>query len=432
MKKTGLGYGLNEIFLDIPDNSIIYKSDYSIACDAPGKLLMTSLANPVGSPSLESKLTDRREGNVAIVVSDFTRPIPYHEFLPHLLEFLLQNGVKREEILIIVATGMHRPSTFDEKLKMFGKMIVKHYRIVDHHAENDAELIELKGKSWSGEKVRLNRYYAEAGFRILTGLVEPHFMAGFSGGRKAICPGLSSLNAIKKFHGYEFLNSPNADNAVLENNPCHNENSSVARLCPSDFLINIVLDQRKKINSIISGDQFLSHEKAMEFVKKRSCIRVSEQADLVITSCGGYPLDNTFYQCVKGFTNCLPALKNEGEVIALGRCAEGIGSAEYEGLMKKYYQNYDRFLDDIKNHKFFIKDQWQLQMHLRVLKKISLNNLHFYTSGIPLEELTLMAVMPHSVEENKIGELIQSRINNAVKRSEKIAVFPEGPYCSPV
>jgi len=274
------------------------------------------------------------------------------------LEFLVQNGIKREEILIIIATGMHRPSTSDEKKKMFGEMIVKHYRIIDHNAENEVELIELKGKSWSGEKVRLNRYYVEAGFRILIGLVEPHFMAGFSGGRKAICPGLSSLDAIKKFHGYEFLNHPNASNAVLENNPCHNENSSVAWLCPSDFLINIVLDQRKKINAIISGDQFLSHQKAVEFVKEKSCVKVSEQADLAITSCGGYPLDNTFYQCVKGFVNGIPALKNDGELIAFGMCAEGIGSTEYEGIMKKHSHNYDQFIEDIKNNLFFIKDQW--------------------------------------------------------------------------
>ena len=221
------------------------------------------------------------------MVSDFTRPIPYYGFLPHLLDKLLQNGVKREEILIIVATDMHRPSTSEEKIKMFGETIIQHYQIIDHHAEKDAELIELKEKSWSGGKIRLNRYYVEAGFRILTGFGEPHFMAGSSGARKALCPGLSSLNTIKKFHGYEFLNNANTDNAMLENNPCHNEHNSVARLCPSDFLINIVLDQRKKINSIISRDQFLSHEKAMEFVNERSCVRVSEQADLAITSYGG-------------------------------------------------------------------------------------------------------------------------------------------------
>jgi nickel-dependent lactate racemase len=432
MQSIGIGYGLNKIYLDFPENSIIYQSNYQTASDNPEKLLMSSLAFPVGSPSLESKLAGRREGKVVVVVSDFTRPIPYVEFLPELLGILIQNGVKREEIQIIVATGMHRPTTSAEKLKMFGDEIVNHYTIIDHNAEDDARLIELDGKSWSGEKVRLNKYYVEAGFRILTGLVEPHFMAGFSGGRKTICPGLSSLDAIKKFHGYEFLNHPNASNTVLENNPCHNENSSVARICPSDFLINIILDQQKKINAIISGDQVLSHNKAIEYVKERSCIKVTELSDMAITSCGGYPLDNTFYQCVKGFVNTLPALKNMGELFALGRCSEGIGSTEYEGIMKKYSNNYSQFLEDIKNNRFFIKDQWQLQMHLRVLNKTGTGNLHFLTSGIPAEELTLMGVTPHSIEDSEIVEFIQSRINQAQEKGERIAVFPEGPYCSPV
>ncbi|GHU59965.1 hypothetical protein FACS189411_17290 [Bacteroidia bacterium] len=326
---------------------------------------------------------------------------------------------------------MHRASTKQEKLYMFGEYIVENFAIIDHNTEDEATLATLEGKSWSGTEIKLNRDYVEAGFRILTGLVEPHFMAGFSGGRKAICPGLASLNTIQMFHGYKFLSHPNASNAVLEDNPCHLENTSIARLCPADFSVNIVLNQNKKMNTIISGDQFLSHEATIAYLKGKCCRIAESQVDLVITSCGGYPLDDTFYQCVKGFVNCLPALKDNGEIIAFGSCTEGVGSLEYESLMKKYSFRQNDFLDDIKNEVFFIKDQWQFQMHIRVLKKIGMQNLHFYTTSLLQDDLCLLSVAAHSVSRANLIDTIQRQIDKAVSSGKKIAVFPEGPYCSP-
>jgi nickel-dependent lactate racemase len=327
---------------------------------------------------------------------------------------------------------MHRASTLQEKIYMFGQSVVDNYTIIDHCAENTDELITLPGTSWSGNEIKLNRHYVEAGFRILTGLVETHFMSGFSGGRKSVCPGLASLDTIQLFHGYHFLNHPNASNTILEDNPCHLENTSVAKACPADFLINIVLDQKKKINRFFSGEQFDSHETAVDYVKEKSCKTVEEFADVVVTSCGGYPLDDTFYQCVKGFVNCLPALKENGEIIAFGGCSEGAGSREYEQLMKKYSFRQDDFLNDIKSGLFFVKDQWQLQMHTRVLKKVGQSNLHFYTAGIPQDELRLLSVNAHAVHENVLEQSIQMQIDSLVASGKKFAVFPEGPYCSPI
>jgi nickel-dependent lactate racemase len=417
--------------LRVPGNSIIYQSDYPPITDSPEALLLKSIENPVGSLPLAGQLKRRKPGDVVIVVSDFTRPIPYSLFLPRLIEEILSTGVKREEILILVATGMHRPSTDQEKLEMFGEHIAGHYRIVDHRAENEHELVTLPQKSWSGSKVQISKYYYEAGFRIITGLVEPHFMAGFSGGRKAICPGLVSLEAVTKFHGYEFLSHPNASTAILENNPCNMENISVARLCPADFNINIILDQNKRVNSIVSGDLFLSHESAVQYVKEKSCPPVHELADLAITSSGGYPLDNTFYQCVKGLVNCLPAIRENAEIHAFGNCAEGIGSEEYSTVMKRYSGRHRQFIEEIRNGTFFIKDQWQFQMHIRVLEKIGVEGLHFYTSGIVDEELKQLSVVPHFSDEEQMVLQLQQVIDKAEGEGRVIAVFPEGPYCSP-
>jgi len=430
--KIGLNYGNTEFSFVLPDDSIVYKSNYELISNPASELMLDSILHPVASPPLSELILNRKPGNVVIVVSDITRPIPYKEFLPELVAVLEQNGVERSEITILVATGMHRASTHEEHLKMFGIHITENYRIVDHDCSNENELLELNELSWSGSKIRLNKQYVEAGFRIVTGLVEPHFMAGFSGGRKAICPGLVSFDGVRKFHGYRFLSDPNAATSILENNPCHMENTSIAKLCPPDFSINVVLDNHKKINKIISGELFASHHKAVEFVKERCCPVVHQQADLAITSSGGYPLDATFYQCVKGFVNCLPAVKPLGEIISFGSCLEGIGSSEYTEVMKKYSGKHLQFIEDIKENRFFIKDQWQFQMHIRTLEKIGIQNLHFYTSNLSLSDLSQLSVRSYSMAADQIEAAIQNQIDQAVKDKKQIAIFPEGPYCSPI
>lgn len=422
-------YGKEEIILRFPEDSIVYTPRYE---QRGHETLRDSLMHPTGGLPLRLLLKKRRKGKVVIVVSDITRPIPYQAFLPDLLHYIRNEGIGKEEIRLLVATGMHRPSTLPEKIQMFGKEIVEEYEILDHRAEDEGQFVLLDKKSWSGAAVKLNRAYVEAGFRILTGLVEPHFMAGFSGGRKAICPGLASLDTIRMFHGFTFLSNPYAANTILKDNPCHLENTSIARICPADFLVNIVLDQNKQVNRMISGDPFISHEAAVEYVKERSCRVVDFPADLVVTSSSGYPLDDTFYQCVKGFVNCLPAIKEKGEIIAIGNCAEGIGSNEYGMLMKKYSGRYTDFLQDIQDGLFFIKDQWQFQMHIRAIRKVGIGNLHFYTSHIPAEELAQLSVTGHCVATDELRVVLQREIDRAVLQHKRIAVFPEGGYCAPL
>lgn len=430
--KIELHYGKEEIILDFPENSMVYKSNYKSTNKTASEMLMKSIANPVSGYPLTELLRNRKSGRVVIVVSDITRPIPYSEFLPELISKIELSGVMKDEITILVATGMHRASTPDEHLRMFGESVVKNYRIVDHDCEDESSLLELDGGSWSGFKVRLNKHFVEAGFRIVTGLVEPHFMAGFSGGRKSICPGLVALDAVRNFHGYQFLSHPNASSTMLKDNPCHEENTSIAKMCPPNIAINIVLDNNKKVNKIISGELFESHQKAVEYVKYACCPKVTELADLAVTSSGGYPLDATFYQCVKGFVNCLPTVKERGEIISMGSCIEGIGSPEYSMIMKKYAGNYRHFIKDIKENRFFVKDQWQFQMHIRTLEKIGQENLHFYTSHIPLNDLSMLSVHPYSLSANKIIKSIQKQIDIASKGKKQIAILPEGPYCSPI
>ncbi len=430
--KVNLKYGRENIPINVPDNSIVYDSKYPDNTQSARALLQDALANPSQNYFLTEALSKRREGKVVIVVSDITRPIPYKFFLPLLMQQIEKAEVKRNEIFILIATGMHRVSSLSERIEMFGEDIVDNYNIVDHNAEDEANLKMLDGLSWSESTVALNKHYVEAGFRVVTGLVEPHFMAGFSGGRKSICPGIASLDAVRNFHGFDFLDHPNAKTACLKDNPLHEEALSVARLAPADYAVHIILDQQKAVNHIICGDLFLSHEKAVEYVKECCCPVVKKEADLVLTSSGGYPLDATFYQCVKGIVNTLPAVKEGGTIICMGSCSEGIGSEEYSETMKKYSGRSEEFIRDISERQLFIKDQWQVQMHVRALRKLGEEHIHFFTSGIEQDELGSLWVNPHALNEKEIQLKVQLLIDKCVADEGVIAVLPEGPYCSPI
>jgi nickel-dependent lactate racemase len=424
-------YGRKTLSISLPDEAICYSSQFREASGTISEMLVNAIDNPVGGLSLSTLVRNRKAGKVVIVVSDITRPIPYFQFLPLLIEKCMNAGVEKEEITILIATGMHRPSTREERLEMFGSDITDRFSIIDHEADNAACLEDLEA-SGTGRKVQMNKHYVNAGVRIITGLVEPHFMAGFSGGRKAICPGLVSLKAIQNFHGYEFLSNPNAKNATMAGNPCHDESSYIASLVPPDFNLNIILDNHKEVNAIIGGDLKLSHQRSVEYVKKACCPVVREEADLVITSCGGHPLDTTFYQCVKALVSCLPAVKKNGRIVAFGSCTEGIGSKEYTDTMLRYSGRYKEFLQDISSSEVFTKDQWQFQMHCRAIEKLGTENIFFLTDGLEAGMLKKLSVNTPEDSHDTMEGILQKLVDKAVNEGKKIAFIPEGPYCAPV
>jgi len=420
--------GRKSITISVPDDSAVYESHYPEPAAGADALVAEALAGP----TLLRALQARRPGDVVIVVSDVTRPIPYAQFLPQMLVEIEDAGVPRGEILILIATGMHRPSTPEERVEMFGAAIASGYRFEDHNAERDAGLAALPGTSWSGARVRLCRSFVEAGFRITTGLVEPHFMAGFSGGRKAVCPGLAALETVRNFHGEPFLANPLARNANLAGNPLHEEALSVARMVGVDFTLGVVLDNARRVVRAFAGELEAAHEAACTFVRTCACPSVEAPADVVITSSGGYPLDATFYQCAKGYVSCLPAVRDGGEIITFGGCTEGVGGSEYTKLMQDYSGRWQDFIADIKRPEIFTKDQWQFQMHARALAKVGQGGLHFITDGLSQAELSCLSVTPHAVAAGAVQAELQRMADAAIAAGKTIAVFPEGPYCAPV
>ena len=427
--KIEIPYDKTIIEVDIPESTTVYRSSYPEPAAPASATVADALKNPIDSPTLKQGLAGRRKGKVVIVVSDITRPVPYRDILPALIGEIESAGVRPKDILILVATGMHRSSTQVEREYMFGSAASK-YAIEDHDATG--ELKEIDGLSYSGMRVSLNKSFVNAGFRIVTGLVEPHFMAGFSGGRKAVCPGLVSLDTIQSFHGYEFLSSPRAANAILEGNPCHDEASSVARLAGVDYSLNVVLDGRKRLIAAYAGEIEASHNKACSFVRKHACPTVQNEADAVITGCGGYPLDATYYQCVKGIVGAMPAVKPGGKIIAAGFCREHMGSRKYRDIMFTHAHDCDGFLAHINKSTLVEKDQWELQMQIRAIDKVGTEGLVFLSSGLDEEEVKHISAVSINKESRLVKAALQDIVDRLASEGKSIAVIPEGPYCTPL
>lgn len=414
--------------ITVPDSATVLRTTYPTAPASPEKLLTAALRKHTGRASLQQALAARRAGRVVIVVSDITRPVPYPTFLPILLEIILQAGVSREELLLLIATGMHRPSTPQERLTILGSKIVEQFQIEDHTPE--ADLVELPFKSRSGNVVMMNRKFVEAGFRLTTGLVEPHYMAGFSGGRKAVCPGLASLETVRRFHGYAMLADPHAATARLHDNPCHLEALSVAQGIGVDFSINVVLNERRQMVRAFTGNIDAAHRWACDYVQQHANPLIRREYDVVLTSSAGYPLDATFYQSTKSFVCALPAVKPGGKIIAVGGCREGIGSREYQDILFRYADDWQRFLRDISQTDKVIKDQWQHQMHTRALEKIGRENILFVTDALPQETLERLSVNGRAA--SNVQQTVQRLVDESTAAGESLCVIPEGPYCSPI
>ena len=428
--KLPFRYDARIIELDVPDDAVVYTSRFPAPAGTDAGIVLAAVRDPVQSVPLADALRARRPGPVVIAVSDVTRPIPYARFLAPLLRSIEDAGVSRGEIRILIATGMHRPSTAGERRMMFGDEIVSGYRILDHDAQDDTALVELEGRSWSGSRVRIDRHFVEAGFRMVTGLVEPHFMAGFSGGRKTVCPGLAALESIQQFHGAEFLGNPSATSAVLARNPCHEEALSVARLAGVDFSLNVVIDQERRVVRAYAGELEAAHRAACDCAREATCRTVEQPGDIALTSSGGYPLDATFYQCVKGLVTCLPSIRGGGRIVAFGGCREGVGSATYRRIMRDHARRWSEFEETIRRPGFFVKDQWEFQMQIRALKKTGgPGRVHFVSGGLDEETFGDLAVSGVAVADGDVERRVQAVLDAALREGGRLSVFPEGPYC---
>lgn len=431
--KVPLAYGRRKLAIEVPDSAVILAPAAAPALPDPLRAVEAALERPIGCRPLSALARAKPAGSACIVVSDVTRPVPYPILLPPLLRVLERSGMARNRITLLIATGMHRPSTPAERLEMFGAEVCRDYRIIDHEATDDSTLVTLPRRTSQGTQVSIDRAYMSADLKIATGLVEPHFMAGYSGGRKAICPGLVNLATVQKFHGPGFLENPCAASGILEGNPCHQESSDVAHIAGVDFILNVALNLEREIVGVFAGDLDAAFHEAVQFVDTFCRAAVEEEADLVVTSGGGYPLDKTLYQSVKGMVGALPVVRENGTILLAAECSEGIGSPEYEALMREYSGRHREFLTAISASPVVRKDQWELEMQCKVLAKVGVEGLVLVTRGIAREALPRMSLTSGYAwsDSEDPARMVQDALDTLLGKASdppRVVVIPEGPY----
>lgn len=416
--RVTLEYGRVGLDVNLPDANVVkclgYRSAEPLA--DPDRAIREALASPISSPPLAGLA--KGKSSACVVISDVTRPVPNALLLPPILETLEQSGIPREEIVILVATGMHRPNLGDELEEMVGAAVARDYRIENHDGLNRDEHTFL-GKSPNGVPVWIDSRYVNADLKITTGLIEPHFMAGFSGGRKLVCPGIAALETIRVWHGPKFLEHPNARVGVLKENPIHEENTWIARRAGCDFIVNTVIDAQRRILKLVAGDMEAAFHEGVDFVRSLVVDTVPEPVDIVVTSSAGYPLDTTFYQSVKGMVAAADIVKPGGTVILAASMSEGIGSEPFQRLFREN-SSVGEFMHRILNSDYFVMDQWQLEELAKILRKARVVAV---TDGLPPETLGKLFVETASTVEEAVADCLGRYGADAT-----IAVVPKGPY----
>jgi len=323
-----LKYGKEEIRLSIEDKNIIKMLNLKKqkVLLNPENKLRELLKNPIGCPSLKELIFQKKASKILIIVNDITRPTPYEIILPPLLDALRQIGIKKENITFIIATGIHRGNSKEELENIFGKDLVSNYKFVNHNSD-DSNLKYL-GKLKSSNELWVNPIVSQTDFIITTGVIVPHYFAGFSGGRKSILPGICGRETIKANHSR--MVHPDARAGNLKGNPVHQEMQEAAEKVGVDFNINVVTDEKHQIIEIVAGELLTSWQQGVEICKKIYLCPIEKKADVVIASAGGYPKDINVYQAQKTLNNAYQAIKPEGTIILLAECLEGYGEPTFE------------------------------------------------------------------------------------------------------
>jgi nickel-dependent lactate racemase len=416
--KYRLEYGRTGLQVNLPDGLNLRTLAYKDATPLsdPDAAVRHVIDNPAGARPLAELARGRRDA--CIVICDITRPVPNEMILRPMLETLEASGIPRERILILVATGLHRPSTPAELVEMVGQSIVDNYRIENHDGQCLTEHTYL-GQSPRGVPMWIDTRYVRADLKITIGLIEPHLMAGFSGGRKLICPGIAALETVKVWHGPDFLEHPRADCGLLDGNPVHEENTWIGRRAGCDFIVNVVIDSQRRPLKFVAGDMEAAFHEGVDFCRSVVTDTVPEPVDIVITSCAGYPLDTTFYQAVKGLTGALPIVKQGGTIIMAASLSEGIGSPQFQQLFQEN-PSLDVFVERIMGRDYFVMDQWQLEELAKVCRKAKVKII---SDGLPAKTLDTLFVASAPTVEQALSDSLAEYGGSAT-----VAVIPKGPY----
>ncbi|HEV3348873.1 MAG TPA: nickel-dependent lactate racemase [Methylomirabilota bacterium] len=402
--------------------TVIEKRAMPVLAD-PAGAVRDALAQPVGALPLAELARSKR--SACILICDITRPVPNGLFLAPLVRTLLDAGVPRAGITVLVATGLHRPNEGDELGELVGDpWVLDAVTVVNHDATVDRDHVLLGRTPGRATVVRLDRRLVEADLKIATGLVEPHFMAGWSGGRKVIAPGVAYAETITTFHNSAFMAHPRAANCVLEGNPLHEEQLAIVDMLGGALALNTVIDDQRQLAFVNFGEVVESHLRAVSFARGYAQVSVPRRFRTVVTSAAGYPLDKTYYQTVKGMVGPLDILEPGGELIVASACSEGLGSKHYVEAQRRLVDlGPDGFAASIAGKAHADIDEWQTQMQLKPMR---VGRVRLYTDGLDAVGAGLTGV-------ERVHDLSAAVAESmARQRDPHVAFVPEGPYVVPV
>jgi lactate racemase len=425
MQRIELNYGRGRLPVDLPDEidlRVIRKRQMPVLPDPEGAV-REALARPTGVPPLAELA--RGKTSACILICDITRPVPNGLFLPVLVEQLLDAGLAAERIKIVVATGLHRPNEDEELAELVGsRWVMETVEVANHFARDDAAHIDLGTTRPHGVPVKLDRRLVEAELKIATGLVEPHFMAGWSGGRKVIAPGVAHKDTITTFHSARFMEHPRATSCTLEGNPLHETQLEIVEMLDGALALNTVIDEERRLSFVNFGEIVASHLDAVRHMSDYAEVPLAEQFKTVVTSAAGYPLDKTYYQTVKSMVTPLEIMASGADLIIASACSEGMGSREFRDAQRRLVAGGpERFLAEISKKRFADIDEWQTEMQLKPMR---ISSIQLYSDGLAEPERALTGV-------RMIGS-VAAAVEASVARSgdHRVAVIPEGPYVVPV
>jgi len=415
--RVALAFGKQTLGIELPAgfDCRILNSITAPPLPDPIAVIGSKLDRPDAGPSIGELAAGKK--SAAISVCDITRPAPNSTVLPPLLRRLEAGGIPRENIRILIATGLHRGATDAEIRQIVGPEIAGNYTILNHDARNLPSHQRL-GTTRSGTPVWIDERFIRADLHLSLGFIEPHLMLGFSGGRKLIAPGLAAQETIKELHSSRFMRDPRAREGSVDDNPLHAELLEIARLARHDFLIDVSLTHDRKIAAVFAGSPEAAHRAGMQWVQSSLLQRLDQPVDAAITTGGGYPLDLTFYQTVKGITAASNYVRPGGRILVLAECQEGVGAEEFRNMVARYPTDRE-FMRAIEGVPVTV-DQWQLE-------KLALVTQHtqvmYCVPGVPSDYRKRL----WGPAFDNPADAVQTFFSG-LPAASRIAVVPDGPY----
>ena len=418
--KIKLAYGKRGLEWDVPDGyhvDIIEPQWVEGLRDQKGAVT-EALKSPIDSKPLKDLVS--KDSKIGIIFSDITRATPYHIILPALLKEL--DHADPENIILFCATGTHRPAPSGELETILGKEIASKYRIIQNDT-NDKSQYMYAGNTSSGNEIYLNAELAACDLKILTGFIEPHFFMGFSGGGKAVMPGMAYLDTIRYNHSISMLENENARWGITSGNPLWEDVNEAAELLSGLFLMNITLNKRREISGVYAGDLMSAHREGCIFAKETAMVPVEEPYDLVITSNSGYPLDLNIYQSVKGMSAAMQVVKKGGDILIAAECWDGIPDNTDFARMLDAVDSIDELYDYVKKNEKDFQDTWQIFYEVLIQRWA---NVSLYTDKLDDDTVSRALFSPVPDPEALIREILEKH-----GRDARICVLPEGPLTIP-